>query len=74
MLKIGNLVFTKRALKYVALLGFIVGLPIGFLVAYIQDAENMISPVWLVFVLTAYNLSVFFFLSKKIGENILEVE
>lgn len=74
MLKIENLVFTTKALKIVALLGFIVGLPAGFLVAYIQDTGNSIPPFWVVFFLMAYNLSVFFILSKKISKNIIELK
>ena len=30
MLKIGNLIFSKMAMKYCALLAFMIGLPSGF--------------------------------------------
>lgn len=73
MLKIGNLTFTKKALKYCAFLGFVIGMPIGLLVAYVQDTGNTIPPVLLVFSLMAYNLTAFFLLSNKIGKNIIEV-
>ena len=74
MLKIGHLTFKKAAIAYIALLGIIIGIPIGFLVAYVQDTGETIPPYFLVPFLFGYNLLAFFALRKKISKNTISKE
>ncbi|PRY88894.1 hypothetical protein CLW00_10314 [Mongoliibacter ruber] len=73
MLKIGYLVFNKQALKNLALLFFLIGLPYGFLIAYIQDNGVIVYPAFLVYGLFIYNFSCFFLLKNRIARNIIEL-
>lgn len=70
MLKIGNLLFHKKALLNLSACFFLIGLPIGILVAFIQDTGTMPSPVLLVFGLMVYNLGCFFYFVNRIKKNV----
>ena len=69
MLKIGQLIFTKKALQAIALVLFFQGAVIGFLVAYVQDSGNA-PHTFLIF------LGMFvpyFLLRKRINQNIIDL-
>lgn len=70
MLKIGTLTFNKKALINLALCFFLIGLPIGFLVAFVQDTSTNPNPILLVFGLMVYNLGCFLYFMNRIKKNV----
>lgn len=70
MLKIGKLQFNKKALLNLAACFFMIGLPIGFLVAYVQDTGSAPNPVFLIFGLMGYNFGVYSFFLKRVKKEV----
>lgn len=69
MLKIGQLIFTKKALQSIILVLFFQGAVIGLTVAYVQDSGNA-PHAFLIF------LGMFlpyFLLRKRINKNIIDL-